>query len=276
MSTRTAKLREIMGRSGVTPVFGIPGASFAQIMQSCGAEVAFIGTKITLGNYTALPDTGVITMTESLGAARYIAKAVDIPLIIDGDTGHGGPYAVQRLVEECIEIGLAGLRLDDQLLETKRTTMDDGIQIASRDAAVERYAAAVEARDRLDPDFVIMAQCYARDAVGSDLDECIARLNLYREDGGVDWVQFEAPHSLDEVRRARDEVDGMLTVMKGHLPRILSLDEHRDLGFNMAWYTFFPNQVLLASCHEAMTDFAGTGLSAWDRFVEPRSDNPWL
>jgi hypothetical protein len=59
-----------------------------------------------------------------------------------------------------------------------------------RDAVV-RYRAAIDMKNELDPNFVVMAQCYARDAAGGTLDDTIARLKAYREEAGVDWVQFE-------------------------------------------------------------------------------------
>jgi methylisocitrate lyase len=260
----------------VTPVFGVPTALHATIMERCGAEVGFIGTSITMGNYTALPDVGVVTMTESIAVARYVARAVDLPLILDGDTGFGGPHAIRRLVEECIDAGLAGLRLDDQVLETKRSTQSDGIRIVGTEEAIERYGAAVQRRDELDPEFVIMAQCYARDAVGGGLDECLERLRLYQGAGQVDWVQFESPHSIAEVAEARAVVSGVLSVMKGRMERVLSVEEHRQLGLNMAWYTFLPDRVLRAMCFEVMTDVMDRGITAWHEFVDARPSNPFV
>lgn len=275
-SSPGARLRQLMAREDtVTPVFGIPTAYHGKIMEDCGAEAAFIGTGITLGNYTGLPDLGLVTMTESIDAARYIASAVSMPLIIDGDTGHGGPPAVRRLVELCIDAGLAGLRLDDQVLEAKRATQSGGIQIVDRERATERYATAVARRDELDPDFVIMAQCYARDAVDGGIDECLHRLSAYGTEAGVDWVQFESPHSMEEVQAARDAVSGTLTVMKGRMPSVLTLDEHRELGLNMAWYTFFPDRVLKVACHDAMRDFWVDGVAAWTELVPKHTDNPY-
>ena len=84
-------------------------------------------------------------MTECVGIAKWIARSVKIPVILDGDTGHGGIMAVRRLVRECVEAGLAGLRLDDQPLEQKRRTMLSGISIVAREEAVTRYRAAVDA-----------------------------------------------------------------------------------------------------------------------------------
>jgi 2,3-dimethylmalate lyase len=65
---------------------------------------------------------------------------------------------------------------------------------------VARYRAAVDMRNELDPDFVIMAQCYARDADNGGLEDALARLPAYKRDGGVDWVQLESPHSVEKSR----------------------------------------------------------------------------
>ncbi len=94
-----------------------------------------------------------------------------IPVILDGDTGHGGIMAVRRLARECIEAGLAGLRLDDQPLDQKRRTGSAGISVVSREDAVTRYRVAVDAKNEIDRDFVIMAQCYARNAVNGGMAE---------------------------------------------------------------------------------------------------------
>ena len=194
----TTKLRQLLRRKNkVLAVLGAPNAFHAKIMEANGVEACFVGTSITGGNYTGLPDLGILSMTECVEIAKWIARSVKIPVILDGDTGHGGIMAVRRLVRECIDAGLAGLRLDDQPLEQKRRTMSAGISIVSREEAVARYRAAVDAKNEIDPDFVIMAQCYARNAINGGMAETLKRLRLYEKEGGVDWVQFEAPHSID-------------------------------------------------------------------------------
>ena len=171
--------------------------------------------------------------------AGWIAQSVKFPIIMDGDTGHGGIMAVRRMVRECIHAGIAGIRIDDQPIEGKRKTQSAGMEVVPLEQAIARYRAAVDMKNELDPDFVIMAQCYARDAANSSLDDCIARLKAYREVAGVDWVQLESPHSIDEIKMARAAVDGPLSFMKGKLPRYLGLDEHLALGINIAWYPDF-------------------------------------
>ena len=146
--------------------------------------------------------------------------------------------------------------------------------MVSRDAAVERYQAAVGARDELDPSFVIMAQCYARDAVNGGLGELLERLNLYLTRGRADWVQFESPHSVAEVRQARAAVSGTLSVMQGKLPKPLTLSEHFALGLRVAWYTFLPDQVLKATSWEFLRDFKARDIDAWIDFQAKHDGNP--
>ena len=272
----STKLRQLLRRKNkVLAVLGAPNAFHAKIMEANGVEACFVGTSITGGNYTGLPDLGILSMTECVAIARWIARSVKIPVILDGDTGHGGIMAVRRLARESIEAGLAGLRLDDQPLEQKRRTLSAGISIVSREEAIARYRAAVDAKNEIDPDFVIMAQCYARNAVNGGMAETLKRLRLYETKAGVDWVQFEAPHSVQEIERARKAVKGPFSAMKGQLPRALTLEEHGALKLNAAWYTFLPDLVLKTSAWSFLETFQDRGISAWFEFLEKNPDTPF-
>ena len=272
----STKLRQLLRRKNkVLAVLGAPNAFHAKIMEANGVEACFVGTSITGGNYTGLPDLGILSMTECVAIAKWIARSVKIPVILDGDTGHGGIMAVRRLARESIEAGLAGLRLDDQPLEQKRRTLSAGISIVSREEAIARYRAAVDAKNEIDPDFVIMAQCYARNAVNGGMAETLKRLCLYETKAGVDWVQFEAPHSVQEIERARKAVKGPFSAMKGQLPRALTLEEHGALKLNAAWYTFLPDLVLKASAWSFLETFQDRGVSAWFEFLEKNPDTPF-
>src|SRR5215475_8520399 len=230
----TTRLKQLIHRTDkVLAVMHPPSAIQARIMEAAGVEAGFVGTSAVVGAYTGLADVGVATMTECVTIGGWIARSVTIPVMLDGDTGHGGIMAVRRLVAECIRAGIAGLRLDDQPGETKRGTQTAGIEVAPIEVVLARYRAAVDMRDELDPDFVIMAQSYARDAANGGYDEFIRRIKAYKEQAKVDWVQFESPHSIEEIRQARAAVAGTFSAQKGKLPRILSLKEHLELGLNV-------------------------------------------
>src|SRR5213075_2670544 len=213
----------------VLSVLHPPTAALARVMEQAGCEAGFVGTSAVVGGITGLADVGSASMTECVQIGKWIAGAVNFPVILDGDTGHGGVMAVRRLVRECIEAGLAGIRIDDQPIEGKRKTQDAGVEVVPLDQAIARYRAAVDMKNELDPDFVVMAQCYARDAANGGFEDALVRLKAYREEAKVDWVQLESPHSVEEIRAARAAVEGPFSFMKGKLGRYLGLDEHLAL-----------------------------------------------
>ncbi|OGA49240.1 MAG: hypothetical protein A3G24_14375 [Betaproteobacteria bacterium RIFCSPLOWO2_12_FULL_62_13] len=275
-NARSARLRELIHRTDrVLTVLHPPTAAHARIMEQAGCEAGFVGTGGVVGAYTGLADVGALTMTECVQIAGWIAQSVSFPVMMDGDTGHGGIMAVRRMVRECIRAGIAGVRIDDQPVEGKRKTQSAGLEVVPLEQAIARYRAAVDMRNELDPDFVIMAQCYARDAANGGLEDCIERLKAYKEKAGVDWVQLESPHSVDEIRLARAAVSGPFSFMKGKLPRYLSLEEHLALGVNIAWYPGFTHHVTWAALWDFMQEFQARGIEAWEDFVASRRDRPY-
>ncbi len=254
------KLRDLLARKGVVlPVLGVPDAAGAVKMEEAGVEAAFIGTSLYFGRLGSVPDLGLVSYTESLWVAKFLAESVHFPLILDGDTGHGGPDAVKHFVKECIKIGLAGVRIDDQEIEAKRSTGSGGIEVVPREQAIGRYKAAIEARNEMDPNFVIEAQCYAREAVNGGLPELLARIPLYENQGGVDWVQFTRPKSVDEIKQARAVAKKTFSAMRGDLPKQLTIKEHADLGLNAAWLTGWPGQVQTAALRAECDRFKAGG-----------------
>jgi len=273
---KTAQLQRLIHRKDkVLVVLHPPSASHARIMEQAGCEAGFVGTSGVVGSYTGLADVGTATMTECVQIAGWIAQSVNFPVIMDGDTGHGGIMAVRRMVRECIRAGIAGVRIDDQPIEGKRRTQSAGIEVVPLEQAIALYRSAVDMKNELDPGCVVMAQCYARDAANGGLEDCIKRLQAYRKQAGVDWVQLESPHSIDEIKLARAAVEGPFSFMKGKLPRYLGLDEHLALGVNIAWYPGFTHQVMWAALHDFMQDFQKRGIAAWEDFQASRKSRPY-
>jgi 2-methylisocitrate lyase-like PEP mutase family enzyme len=272
----TTRLKQLIHRQGkVLSVMHPPTAALARIMERSGCEALFVGTSGVVGGYTGMSDVGTATMTECIQVAGWIASSVTTPVIIDGDTGHGGIMAVRRLVRDSIRAGVAGIRIDDQPIEGKRRTQSAGLEVVPLEQAIVRYRAAVDMKNELDPDFVVIAQCYARDAANGGLEDALQRLAAYHREAGVDWVQLESPHSVEEIKAARAAVEGPFSFMKGKLGRYLGLDEHLALGVTIAWYPAFSHQVTWAALWDFMTEFDKRGVAAWDDFVASRKDRPY-
>jgi 2,3-dimethylmalate lyase len=276
MNAKSEKLQALIRRNDkVLAVLHPPTAAHARIMEKAGCEAGFVGTGGVVGAYTGLADVGTLTMTECVQIAGWIAQAVSFPVMMDGDTGHGGVMAVRRMIRECIRAGISGIRIDDQPIEGKRKTQSAGVEVVPIEQAVARYRAAVDMKNELDPSFVVMAQCYARDAANSSLEDALVRLKAYEEDAGVDWVQLESPHSPDEIRRARAVVSGPFSFMKGKLGRYLGFEEHLALGVNIAWYPGFTHHVTWAALWDFMQDFQTRDVAAWEAFVASRKERPY-
>src|SRR5690242_20531313 len=107
--SRAAALQRLIHRQGkVLAVMHPPTAAHARIMQRAGCEALFVGTGGVVGAYTGLADVGTATLSECVEIAGWIADSVSIPVIMDGDTGHGGIMAVRRLIPDSIPPGPAG------------------------------------------------------------------------------------------------------------------------------------------------------------------------
>jgi methylisocitrate lyase len=257
------KLRDLFARKDtVLSVFGVPNALHAMVMEAAGVECGFVGGAGTAGNYTGFSNTSIATMTELVQIGGYIARSVSFPVILDGDTGPGSLTAIERLVEDCIRAGIACLRFEDQPAGMKHQGQGQ-IELISREDAVARYRVACAARDRLDPDFVIGAKTYARNAGGGGLQEGIDRLNLYR-DAGCDTIHFQSPHSIDEVRKIRAEVPGVIAVIQAPP---MTLQQHREIGVDIAWFTGELSTLLQVASWEYLNAFQKEGTAAWDRFL---------
>jgi 2-methylisocitrate lyase-like PEP mutase family enzyme len=272
MTRATTRLRELIARGPTLYVPGCYNAMSARVLEASGFEAIYMtgyGTSLSL---TGLPDVGLTTGTEMAMNARYIASAVRVPLIADADTGFGNAINVVRTVREYIGAGVAGLHMEDQL-SPKRCGHVAGRLVISLEEAVGKIRAAVDTRNALDPDFVIIARTDARGASGGSLDEAIRRVNAYVA-AGADLAFVEGPTSHEEVERICREVKGRVFYnMTGVSPRY-TMEEMRALGIAVC---ISPNAMLrtaLAAMHDLAREMKAEGPVAETRFMESFRKHP--
>jgi methylisocitrate lyase len=186
-------LREELRRPGVVLVPGVFNALTALMAQSLGFKAVYVsGAAVTAS--MALPDLGLITMDEMVKTVKYIVDAVDIPVIVDIDTGYGEALNVMRAVREFEAVGAAGVQIEDQVMPKKCGHLS-GKALIPPDEMAKKIRAAVEARRN--PDFVIIART---DAVGvTGFEDAVERAQLYLE-VGADVIFPEALRSEEEFR----------------------------------------------------------------------------
>lgn len=217
----------------------------ARLIERAGFPLTFMSGFAVSAARLALPDTGLISVTEMLDQGRNICQAVDIPVIGDGDTGHGNPANVRRTVEQYAAAGFAGIMIEDQLAP-KRCGHTGVKEVVDRQEARRRIQAAVTARDR-GADLVIVARTDARSAVG--LDEAIWRMQAFA-DLGADILFLEAPRDLAEMERFCRTVDGirMANMLEEGITPVLPPAQLAEIGYRVAAYPL----TLLSSAVHAM------------------------
>jgi len=237
---KTSLLKKLILDDEILVMPGAHDALSAKIIEQVGFKAVTMGGYAASAASLAKPDVSLMTLTEYVHIVRNVVEAVDLPLFVDGDTGHGNVTNVQRTVRLFESAGVAGLFIEDQVFP-KRCGHMEGKQIISTEEMVAKIKAAVDAR--VDNDLVIMART---DAVAvSGLDEAIDRSNRYAE-AGADLIFVEAPTSKEDMRRCNREIKAPTNAIQieGGKTPLLTVKELEDLGFNVVVY---PNITVYAT-----------------------------
>ncbi len=205
----------------------------ARMIGDAGFPFTFMSGFAVSAARIGAPDTGLISFGEMLDQGRNICAASSIPVIGDGDTGYGNALNVARTVDLYARAGFGAVMIEDQV-SPKRCGHTKGKQVVSREEAVMRIRAAVEAREQ-GSDILIMARTDARHEKG--LDEAIWRAKAFA-DLGADILFVEAPHSLDELETITGQVPGihMANMLEGGKTPMVSADVLHQLGYSIAAY----------------------------------------
>ena len=228
---RTTQLRKLLEAEQTLVVPGCYNALSGKILDQVGFPAIYMtgyGTSLSL---LGMPDAGLASMSEMHLNARYIANAVKVPLIADSDNGYGNAINVIRTVREYIQTGTAAIHIEDQIIP-KRCGHVAGRLVIPIEEAVGKYKAASDARNELDPDFVIIARTDARGAHGGTLDDAVTRANAYLE-AGADIAFVEGPTSVDEVKTICKEVNGPIMYNQTGVSPRFSQAQMTDIGIKV-------------------------------------------
>ena len=234
---------------------GAFNAISARLVEKAGFKALYISGAGLANGVAAMPDIGLLTMTEVLTQSKYIIDAVDIPCIIDGDTGFGEAINVMRMIKEMEGLGAGGVHIEDQEMPKKCGHLE-GKKLVPPEAMAMKIAAAVEART--DPDFLIIARTDARAVEG--IDVAIKRATLYLE-AGADAIFPEALESKDEFVLFRKKISAPLLANMtefGKSPST-SVKEFEEMGYNIVIFPLTAFRVMLKSVADALSKLKTEG-----------------
>lgn len=253
---RRAELRRLLtgGRTLVVP--GITDAAGLRLVEQAGFEAAYVtGAGLANAQY-GLPDIGLISLREVVEHVSRLATATDLPLIVDADTGYGGPLSVMRTIRLLEGAGAAAVQLEDQVLN-KRCGHFDEHRLVTAEEMTGKIRAAVDARGG--SGLVIVARTDARGVLG--LDEAIRRAKQYVA-AGADVIFVEAPRDVAELRAIGAELAGVplvANIVEGGKTPELSADELGELGFTVALFANYLMRSMLHAGREALAHLRANG-----------------
>jgi methylisocitrate lyase len=245
---KAARLCELIGQ-GCVMLPGVPNAAMARQVERTGFDAVYI-SGAGMANATAgVPDIGLLSMTEVVRLAGYVANAVAIPAIVDADTGFGGAENVARTVCELEKAGLAGCHIEDQEFP-KRCGHLAGKSIVDVHEMTARIKAAVAARR--DEDFMIIARTDARSV--EDFDRAVERAGEYLA-AGADAIFPEALQNAEEFRDFAKEIDLPLLANMTEFGKspLLTFQQLADFGYRMI---IFPQSAFRVSMKASEKFFA--------------------
>ncbi len=188
-------LRALLEAPGVLQAPGVYDGLSALLVAQAGFPVMFLSGAGLAYTRFGRPDLGLVSMSELTETVAVIRERVELPMIVDGDTGFGNALNLQRTVQRLEQAGASAIQFEDQLAP-KRCGHMRGKQVVSADEMVGRVRAALDARRS--EDTLIIARTDALALEG--LDSALERAEAYLE-AGADLLFIEGPRSVEEMER---------------------------------------------------------------------------
>ncbi len=253
-------LRERLGEARILVAPGIFDALTGMVAQQAGAEAAYLsGASIAYTRF-GRPDIGLVTMTEVAETVAAIRDRIEIPLIVDADTGFGNALNVQRTVRMFERMGASALQLEDQTLP-KRCGHLAGKTLVSAREMRGKIRAALDARASDRTLIIARTDAIAVEGIEAALD----RAESYAE-AGADMLFVEAPQSREHIDAVMARLKGkaplMANMVEGGKTPLMAADELQRLGYSMVIFPGGAVRALAATAQRYYASLIATGSNA--------------
>ncbi len=244
---RSKNLRAMLAK-GAVAMPGAFNALSARMIEREGFDAMYLSGAVLANSVGGLPDIGVMSLTEARDHADHIARSTTIPIIMDADTGYGGPENAARTVQMLEAVGVSGIHLEDQEFP-KRCGHLDGKRLVPIDEMCEKIAAAAAAKTS--PDFLILARTDARGVTG--YDDAVERAHRYLQ-AGADGIFPEALQNEEELSRFAQDVK---TVLLANLTEFgktpyLTVEACEDMGYRIVIFPVTLQRLVMKATQQAL------------------------
>lgn len=251
---KRAALRAALATGGLLRLPGAVTPLSARLVARHGFEGVYLSGAV-MSAELGLPDIGLTTLTEVAGRAAQVARATDLPVLVDADTGFGEPLNVARTVQLLEDAGVAGLHIEDQV-NPKRCGHLEGKAVVDEATALRRLKAAVDARR--DSDLLLVARTDVRALEG--LDAAVRRAQAL-EGAGADAIFPEAMADLAEFAAVAAAVDVPVLANMTEFGRsdLFTHEQLAGVGVRIVIHPVSLLRLAMGAADRALGDLAATG-----------------
>jgi 2-methylisocitrate lyase-like PEP mutase family enzyme len=256
------RLRERLNGGPALLLPGCADALTARIAADLGYEAVYASGAGISNALLGLPDLGLATLTEMSDQVRRICDAVDVPVVVDLDTGHGNALNARRAVRAMESAGAAAVQIEDQVFP-KRCGHFDGKAVIGTAEMRAKLTAVLEGRR--DPATVVIARTDAIAVEG--FDGAIERANAYA-DAGADLIFVEAPRTREQLEELPSRIDAPLVVnmVEGGMTPLVGLADLERFGYRVVLYANTALRAGMLATQEALRRLRDEG--GTDGFVD--------
>lgn len=235
-----------------------------RIAKDLGFEAGMLGGSMASLAVLGAPDLIVLTLSELAGLVGRMARASDLPIMVDADHGYGNALSVMRTVEELETVGAAGLSIEDTALPAAYGAAGEPRFISSEEA-VGKLRAAVEARR--DPNLVIAGRTDTCGPLGAA--EAARRAAAYQETGAdvIFLVGVKTKADLELITAPLE----LPVILGGAAPEMVDLDYLAAQGVRLCLQGHHTLPAAMSAVYETMSHLRDGGAPS-DAPLQPSAD----
>ena len=259
-------LKPLLLKNKILVFPGCFNAFTAKLIEKNGFDGVYL-SGAALANSLGVSDTGIIGLKEFKEAGVQITRSVNLPVIADADTGFDD---IEKTVKAYIKAGLSGLHIEDQVFP-KRCGHLSGKEVISQAEMIKKIKTAVSIKNKIKPDFLIIARTDARGA--KNIEEKLQFEEALRRGAaclkaGADVIFPEALKSKEEFINFRKAIPGFLMVNMTEFGKspLLTTKELEKMGYNLIIFPvtlFRYSAAFIEKALKVLKEFRSSSLTFW-------------
>jgi 2-methylisocitrate lyase-like PEP mutase family enzyme len=255
MAERIDRFRKQVAARSAVLVPGAGNALAARVIADLGFEAVYLSGAGLTNSLLGLPDLAFVSLPELVQNTAAISEVVELPLIVDADTGFGNAINVRQSVRALERAGANVIQLEDQM-SPKKCGHFSGKAVIDRDEMAGKVKAAIEGRRSSDT--LIMARTDARAVEG--FDAAVARAKHYQA-VGADIIFVEAPESIEELAALPRLITAplLVNIVVGGKTPIVGREELARMGYALVLYANVALQAAIFGMQNALRELQSKG-----------------